>query len=327
MPAEPSSKFVHPTEAPAPARSPVTSAAILALGYAAVAWLYIVISTDLASAFARDVDDLARIERYKGAVFVVVTGAALFLLNLAQLRRLRAHQDDRNRRDRALHNAERAILAGTFARTVGHDINNGLQIAMGALDELRARASSDAEQLRLVDELESSLSSIRDWNRRLFDLGGARLFGEVRSMDLAHTVAEVAQLARRHEHVREAQLDLASPERVPFRGRDVLIQRALLNLLLNAAEAAGRAGRIRVAVTAQPDGTARIVVDDSGPGVPPALRSKVVEPFFTSKSSGSGLGLAAVETCAKEHQGALHIEDAPLGGARFVLDLRPLVGE
>lgn len=327
MPADSPSQFVHPTEAPGPARSPVASAAILAVGYAVVAWLYILISSDLAGAIARDVDDLRRIEQYKGAAFVLVTGAALFGLNLAQLRRLRAHQDDRNRRDRALHNAERAILAGTFARTVGHDINNGLQIAMGALDELRLRAAADAEQARLVGELEASLSSIRDWNRRLFELGGARLFGEVRSMDLAQTVAEVARLAQRHEHVREARLEVDAPERLPFRGRDVLIQRALLNLVLNAAEAAGPGGRIRVTVSAEGDGRARIVVDDSGPGVPRELRAKVVEPFFTSKPSGSGLGLAAVQTCAAEHQGALRIEESPLAGARFVLELRPIVGE
>jgi len=64
-----------------------------------------------------------------------------------------------------------------------------------------------------------------------------------------------------------------------------------------------------------------IFVDDSGPGVPPELRDRLFEPFFTTKAQGSGLGLSIVHSIMTQHRGTITIEDAPGGGARFVLRL------
>ena len=322
MPEEHSGPSIAPTRAPVPARSPATSAALLALVYLVIAALYVGVSSTIASSFAGSKETLERIELVKGFAFVLVTACGLFAFNYVQLRQLRAHQDDRLRRDRALHNAERAILAGTFARTVAHDINNALQVATSELEDLRDHLAADAEGTALVGEVREALGSIRDWNHRLFELDGARLFGQVRAFDLAQTVRDVATLARRHERVRHATVEVQGPERLPFRGREVLIQRAVLNLVLNAAEAAGPGCRVEIRLDDRMADAPRIDVDDNGPGVPPELRARILEPFFTTKERGAGLGLASVAACAAEHGGTLTVSEAPLGGARFSLYVR-----
>ena len=99
----------------------------------------------------------------------------------------------------------------------------------------------------------------------------------------------------------------------------------LMNLLSNAADAiveqdGGLDGRIKVAVEALGEMRCAINIDDSGPGVPPELRAKILEPFFTTKGvgKGTGLGMPIVLRILEAHEMKLEIQDAPeLGGARF----------
>lgn len=65
----------------------------------------------------------------------------------------------------------------------------------------------------------------------------------------------------------------------------------------------------------------RFQVSDRGPGIPPEMRAKVVEPFFTTKGGGTGLGLAIAEGIVQGHRGRLEISDRPGGGAVVSIDL------
>jgi signal transduction histidine kinase len=99
-----------------------------------------------------------------------------------------------------------------------------------------------------------------------------------------------------------------------------LFRRALVNLLRNACEAA--AGRVLLRGEAGPDGTLRVAVEDDGPGVPPEILPKLFTPFFSTKESGTGLGLALVAKIAGLHAGEVSVgRSASLGGARFVLSV------
>ena len=100
------------------------------------------------------------------------------------------------------------------------------------------------------------------------------------------------------------------------------LQRALLNLLFNAMEAAGRRGVVRV--TAAPGAGGRwcdVAVEDNGPGIPPDLLNRVFNPFFTTKDSGTGLGLAIVHRIVEAHGGRVRAENRPGGGAVFSMTL------
>ncbi len=98
------------------------------------------------------------------------------------------------------------------------------------------------------------------------------------------------------------------------------LRQVLVNLVRNAAEAAGAGGRVEVRV-AERDGAAEVAVEDSGPGIPSERRDRLFEPFFTTKPRGTGLGLAVSRAIARAHGGDLAADVAAAGGARFALRL------
>ncbi len=104
------------------------------------------------------------------------------------------------------------------------------------------------------------------------------------------------------------------------------IHRALLNLLVNAAEAVSPPdGRIWVRGALADEGAVAIEVIDNGPGVPDEVRNQIFEPFFSTKGSrGTGLGLAVSQKIVREHGGRLEVHNLPEGGACFRLELPAL---
>lgn len=106
-----------------------------------------------------------------------------------------------------------------------------------------------------------------------------------------------------------------------------LMNQVVMNVLANAADALGGTGVIEIA-THEAGGRYTIEISDSGPGVPAQLRDRVFEPFFTTKpvGSGTGLGLAIAYSVVRAHDGDIAIDEGPLGGARFTIEL-PTGGE
>lgn len=98
------------------------------------------------------------------------------------------------------------------------------------------------------------------------------------------------------------------------------LRQALLNLLRNGVEAAGRGGTVRVGAKATARGL-RVTVEDTGPGIPEEVKARLFEAFFTTKPSGTGLGLLLAKEIILEHKGELSVETSPLGGAAFHVDL------
>jgi signal transduction histidine kinase len=108
-------------------------------------------------------------------------------------------------------------------------------------------------------------------------------------------------------------------------GDEVLLRQAFSNLLRNAFEACAGASKPPVIVIQseidQPQNILRIAVNDSGPGIVPALRDRVFRPFFTSKRNGTGLGLALVQKIVVFHNGRIVAGVSPLGGASLQITL------
>jgi signal transduction histidine kinase len=302
--------------------NPIRAAGLTSVIYLLVAGAYILVSGAIARDLATSVHDLERLEMLKGIAFVIVTATLLFVVNLALLRRMRRHEELEWRMERALANAERSVLAGTFARTIAHDINNALSPALLTVAILGERIAGDPEARLEVETIAASLQRVADWNRRFFEIGG-RLTAQASRFDLAHSVTAAVALARHHRRTRKASIEVEAQAVPDYHGIDSVIQRAVLNLVLNAVEAAGPNARIVVRLEA--GATQHVLtVDDNGPGVPVSMRAQILEPFFTSKPDGTGLGLASVLACANLHGGTVQVLDAPTGGARFRITLGPL---
>ena len=108
-------------------------------------------------------------------------------------------------------------------------------------------------------------------------------------------------------------------------GDEVLLRQAFSNLLRNALEAcSGASVTPMVTIESETDEVhrlSRIMVQDNGPGIPPASRDRVFQPFFTSKRNGTGLGLALVQKIIVFHNGRINIDRAASGGASFQITL------
>jgi signal transduction histidine kinase len=108
------------------------------------------------------------------------------------------------------------------------------------------------------------------------------------------------------------------------------IKEALVNLVTNSCEAMEPGGRVYISESQEHDTVlgevAVLKVRDTGPGVPESIRYKITSPFFTTKESGSGLGLSIVNRIMKEHNGRLIIESSIDQGVEFILKI-PMNGD
>lgn len=97
-----------------------------------------------------------------------------------------------------------------------------------------------------------------------------------------------------------------------------LLEEAVLNLLINAAQAGGPAGQMEVRLITEP-AVAMLEIHDSGPGVPDDIAKDIFEPCFTTKPDGSGIGLLAVKAFAASCRADVSVGRSLLGGALFQL--------
>ena len=107
------------------------------------------------------------------------------------------------------------------------------------------------------------------------------------------------------------------------------ITRALINLILNALDAVGEDGQVRIRCDggSLAGGLLRVAVEDSGPGITPQLLHRIFNPFFTTKHTGTGLGLAIVHRIAESNGGSISAANRSDGGAAFVLSIPQAPGQ
>jgi signal transduction histidine kinase len=109
------------------------------------------------------------------------------------------------------------------------------------------------------------------------------------------------------------------PRRV--RGCRAQLSRALGNVLTNAVQAMPRGGRLMVETSEPEAGNLEVVVEDTGPGMPPSLARRVFKPFFTTKPNGTGLGLALSRRIVERHAGRIRLDSRLGHGTRVILSL------
>jgi two-component system sensor histidine kinase HydH len=139
--------------------------------------------------------------------------------------------------------------------------------------------------------------------------------------DLAALVKETMDMARGELNNRGVRVEISSSSQLPPIRLDASrIKQALLNLLLNAAEAMPQGGEIRITLS-QMKKQIRLDMRDTGRGIPKPHLAKIFEPFYTTKEKGSGLGLAMVAKIIADHKGKIRVRSEPKQGTTFSLIL------
>jgi two-component system sensor histidine kinase PilS (NtrC family) len=241
-------------------------------------------------------------------------GTAVIFQDLTQLRVMEAR----------LARSERLADLGQLAAGLAHELRNPLASMMGSVELLKGSGLGDDDR-RLLDILlrEGGRLSQLVAEFLAFARPGAQRREPVDRAVVAGEVLEAFALDPAAAGVRlERALAPATVQGDPDQLRQVL-----WNLLINAAQAIATTGRgggaIRVACGPAGDGGADLAVEDDGPGIDPADRERLFTPFFTTKQAGTGLGLATVHRIVDGHGGAVSVDAAPGGGARFAVHLPP----
>ena len=220
--------------------------------------------------------------------------------------------------------AQRLAAWREVAQRIAHEIKNPLTPIQLSAQRLRRRLARIPEERELVNECTETIIQEVDALKRLVDEFSrfARMPAPApRPTDVRSLVDAVIALYRDAHpaltivtrHGEDVPLLEVDPDHV---------KRAVLNLVDNAVAAVRGAGEVEVETGAVDSGRrVRIAVSDRGPGVPAALREKLFQPYYSTKVSGMGLGLAIAQEIVAEHGGTLRLEDNVPNGCRFVIEL------
>ncbi|MCC6464167.1 MAG: HAMP domain-containing histidine kinase [Planctomycetes bacterium] len=222
--------------------------------------------------------------------------------------------------------AQRLAATGTLAAGLAHEVNNPLSGMLNAARRLKMREGLDERAKDYVELIEEGLKRIENLMKQILDFSRRRDMKPERFSPEAALKRSVPLVRHRMEK-RNLKLeeDIAA-DVPPVYGNEEEISQVLMNLLINAADAAPEGGVVRASIARSAGGGVELAVEDSGTGVPEDIRDRIFDPFFTTKEpgKGTGLGLAIVHTVVDNHGGTVRVErSAKLGGARFVVVLPP----
>jgi signal transduction histidine kinase len=230
----------------------------------------------------------------------------LFDLELAIM--LHTYQEDSEER---LRQRERLATIGQIAAGIGHDLRNPLSVIDSSLYLLRRRVGEDE---RVVHHLSKIDDQVQHCGRIIESLLGMirerpALREPIQARALLEHAAGLVHLPA------TLPIQVTAPDDLTLAVEAPLIHQALANLLANAADAVGSGHGMIQLEARRGDGEAIIEVRDQGPGFDPEILPRAFEPLVTSRSSGTGLGLALVRSIVHRHGGSVAAENLPEGGA------------
>ena len=241
----------------------------------------------------------------------------------ASLRQLLKQKALRDREvDERLQHHQRLASLGQLAAGLAQQIKNPLSGINGVLELLRDDADDDGQR-DLYERMLSELDRVNGTILSLLSFSRPAAVSKVPT-DVGALLESSVQLQRPALVAKNISIRITVAPRTPeVRVDQNQLRQAVVNLVTNAADAIGRSGTIGLTAAPLPeyDGVA-IAVTDDGPGIPDEHRAHVIEPFFTTKFTGTGLGLAVVRNIVGAHGGRLEI-DSKVGSGTCVYIVLP----
>ena len=233
--------------------------------------------------------------------------------------------------ERVARQSEKLAALGTLAAGLAHELNNPIGIITSRAELMLLEAESKPLPEDLGEDLREDLRVIHRHAQRVARIAQGLLSfsrhssGEQGRVDLNQVVDETLLLVEK-TIVRDgvALRRALAPGLPPIWGDANALQQVVMNLVTNARDAVKDGGEISVetSATTEPAGGVRLVVRDTGPGIPPEVLPKIFDPFFTTKAEGTGLGLSISYGIVREHQGIVDVQSRPGEGTTFVLIFR-----
>jgi len=226
-----------------------------------------------------------------------------------------------------LRNAQKLEMLGLLASGFAHDLNNFLVAIRGHAALAATEPGISPAALESLASVQLATTKAKLLTTNMLSLGKPSAEAIVR-FPIRHAIEETLELARPgFPRTVSISADLAGADGLDLELDPSAFQQAILNLLINARDAMPGGGRLRIEASSMrsADGglAARVVVEDTGAGIPRELLARVFEPFFTTKPAGvgTGIGLAVVQQVVASARGTVSIESDVGRGTRFVITL------
>jgi signal transduction histidine kinase len=218
--------------------------------------------------------------------------------------------------------AERLAALGQLSAGLAHEIRNPLGVIKGSAEMLNKKLqATDTVTAELAGYISSEVNRLNTIVSRFLDFARPHEL-DLHPQEIPGLVDRALKAVRDRWPEAQVQVERHYAENLPLVPVDGdLCEQVFTNLFLNAYEAMGSKGgklQVRIAV-AHSDGRpgVEVEVEDSGPGVAPELRGQIFNPFFTTKTSGVGLGLSIVSKIVDDHRGRIRLASKPGKGACF----------
>ncbi len=218
--------------------------------------------------------------------------------------------------------SEKLASLGQLASGMAHEIHNPLTIISGEAQLYLERFKTQDQK---VDDLLHSIIEechrAADITRRIlrFAKPSPQEFGEV---NLGTTLQETLTLAGYQVHLEKVERKGEVPPDLPLvRGNQNQLQEVFLNLVLNACQAMGAAGGSLALTVKRVEDQAELTFADTGPGIPASKLLKIFDPFYTTKSTGTGLGLFVSQRIIRAHGGTIEAHSVEGQGTTFIIRL------
>ncbi|MEZ6018759.1 MAG: ATP-binding protein [Planctomycetota bacterium] len=215
---------------------------------------------------------------------------------------------------RRMHQQSKMAALGTMAGGIAHEIRNPMNAVRGFAGLLNRPGITEENRRRYADAIERGVVEVEGIIRGLLRLANPSDL-DIETLDSRELFENALERVQSQEMASGIEWS-SEMTAVAFPGDRVQLRQALRNLIANAVQAQNGQGRVHVACTAC-EGEVRFEIHDGGPGFTIASAEQWVDPFFTTRADGMGLGLALVDRIARLHHGRLQISPAPshLGGA------------
>lgn len=254
----------------------------------------------------------SRIRNESGAA----VGLSMLLTDLTAIKKLRVEVAEN----------QRLADLGELTAGLAHQLRNSMAAIYGYGKMLRRCADDDGTLIRWIDPLLSETQEANDMIALFLDFARP-LRGDKLPLDLGTVLRDaITTLSPMIEQLgASVKTALDHDNLPPVLGDDILLKQVFVNLIQNAVEAAGR-GNVRVEIARVPASgqtgpRLTVTVSDDGSGVPENIRDQIFQPFFTTKESGTGLGLALARKIVGFHGGTITFQAPQHGGSSFCVSL------
>ncbi len=220
--------------------------------------------------------------------------------------------------------AEKLAAVGELAAGVAHEINNPMAIIRGNAELLQMAFPQGHENLEEIDAIATQVQRVERIVANLLRFARRERL-QITLVRPATILDEILTTIVHQEPLEAITVARTFPLDLPLIPGDAeLLRQVFTNLILNAIQAMPDGGTLTLACRAVPEqGQCRISVSDTGNGILPEHRSQLFNPFFTTKPTGTGLGLSVSYGIVNDHGGNIQVESIPGAGATFVV-LLPL---